>query len=67
MLPIVLMRGVNGWMLKESFMKVSKAQWNVGSTRKALGPKPISHIMNTLAFVASQNKQGEIWNVDCAR
>jgi hypothetical protein len=47
-------------MLKESFMKVSKAQWNVGSTRKALGPKPISHIMNTLAFVASQNKQGEI-------
>jgi len=32
----------------------------VGNTRKALGPKLASRIKNALAFVASQNKQGEI-------
>jgi len=56
-----------GWVLKESFIKVSKSQWNVGNTRKALGPKLTSRIKNALAFVASQNKQDEIWNVDCAK
>jgi hypothetical protein len=47
-------------VLKENFTKVFKAQWNVGSTRKALGPKLTSHIKNALTFVALQNKQGEI-------
>jgi hypothetical protein len=44
MLPIVIMRGVNG----------------LSVTRKALGPKLASCIKNALAFVASQNKQCEI-------